>query len=119
MRSKLRPDIQEDIVTVVHDNVLVRQIEIIRRIYKTIAIPAYTKREFLNNPLGALQISHAQSNRGVTTIAAANRFQTLQHCLPAKRQSRRTAAKDRNKSLTAEQHAERQQHHSAGYPVTA
>jgi len=119
MRSQLRPDIQEDIVTVVHDNVLVRQIEIIRRIYKTITIPAYTKREFLNNPLSALQISHAQSNRGVTTIAAADRFQTLQHRLPAKCQRSSAAAQYRNKSLTAEQHAERQQHHSAGYPVTA
>lgn len=77
MRTQLRPDIQEDIVAVVHDNVLVRQIEIICRINKAIAVPAYSQRKFLDNPLGALQISHAQSNRGITAITAANRFQTL------------------------------------------
>ena len=119
MRTKLCPDIQKDIVAMVHDNALIRQIKIIRGIDKAIAVPANAQRKFLDNPLRAFQIGHTQCNRRIAAIAALNRSQTMQHSRTACCQHCRAAAKDRDERLPAEQHAERQKHHRTRHPVAA
>ena len=59
----LQKNIQEHIVAVIHNDAGICQIVIIGRIHEAIAIPAYAQGIFLDNPLGAFKIGHAQSRR--------------------------------------------------------
>ncbi len=117
VQTQLGPHVQKHVVAVVHDDVLICQIKIIRGINKAITVPAHTKGKFLDYPLSAFKIRHAQSYRRVTAITAADGFQTVQHRRSAHCQRCRPATQNGNKGLAAKEYAKSQQHYDAGHPV--